>query len=298
MRKLVALEKSNAAPTLIVVAALFVFVCIAWALSSLNGVLILGIFFITFTSYSLPSLIELGSQDHYVNALSKSYRSSLREALQAGHPLGIIYILENLLRQLSDSGIDFQPVRRNVSTPQGDNTSISYVVGYPDQSRLRNAIILAKEAFDNWEDISRLGGIAAQIQTLDMIKEYIRSEDVWIAGMKPDVGNRRIEQYHYFYTKEDLDADLEKYFASQPESPLKSAPKQPMTQMPAQRPVILPISKSPPSFDEWISRNPHIKYLDHQEQQSHYLEFLNGTTSLSPNGDDQPTPSEPDSEVW
>lgn len=298
MRKLVALEKSNAAPALIVAVALFIFLCISWALSSLSGVLLLGIFFITFISYSLPGLIELGSQDHYVNALSKSYRLSLRDALQASHPLGIIYILENALRQLSDSGIDFQPVKRNISTPQGDNTSISYVVGFPDQSRLRNAIILAKEAFDNWEDISRLGGIAAQIQALDMIKEYIRTEDVWIAGMKPDVGKRRIEQYHYFYTKEDLDADLEKYFATQPVSSLNSAPKHLMTQMPAQRPAKSPISQPPPSFDEWISRNPHMKYLDYQEQQSHYLEILNGTTSLSPNGDDQPTPSEPDSDIW
>jgi hypothetical protein len=297
MRKLVSPEKVNPAPLLIAALPALIIVCLTWMLSSGFGVLMAGAFFMVFIIILLPDCIDPGSSE-YLNALSMSYRLSLRDALQASHPLGIVYILENVLRQLSNSAIDFQPVKRNVSTPQGDNTSISYVVGFPDQSRLRNAIILAKEAFDNWEDIGRLGGIAAQIQALDMIKEYIRTEDVWIAGMKPVVGKRRIEQYHYSYTKEDLDADLEKYFATQPESSLNSAPKQPMTQMPAQRPVNSPISQPPPSFDEWITRNPHMKYLDHQEQQSHYLEILNGTTSLSPNGDDQPTPSEPDSDIW
>lgn len=298
MRRLVPPEKGNPVLMIILFALIFLVpVCLAWMVSSGFGVLMLigGLFFM---AYMFLSGFFDTSSGEYLAALSKAYRLSLRDALQANHPLGLIYILENVLSQLSSSGIDFQPVKRNVSTPQGDNTSISYLVGYPDQSRLRNAIILAKEAFDNWEDIGRLGGIAAQIQSLDMIKEYIRTEDVWIAGMKPDVGKRRIEQYHYFYTKEDFDADLEKYFETQPESSLNSAPKQLKTQMPAQRPVKSPISSPPPSFNEWISRNPHMKYLDPQEQQSQYLEILNGTRSLSPNGDDQPTPSQPDSDVW
>jgi hypothetical protein len=218
----------------------------------------------------------------YVAAISDAYRQSIKAAVQCDHPEGVVYILAKTLEQLEMVGINFPPSRRGVTWDDGS----SEVIGYPDQSKLKNAIRLAHEISCNWDDITRLGGVSAQIQAMESIHRLIESEDISIHGMRPSF--KRVDAlYAYSYTEEDYSKGLGRDLISARSS--ESSPNQPRYHQTDSRPQLNRNSQLPgkiavlsfqdfttenlASFDQYLKTNPSLQYLSDQERRQEYATY-------------------------
>lgn len=196
----------------------------------------------------------------YEEAISRAYRWSIRASLETNYAEGIIYILNNTLAQLQTVGINNQPAKRS---EYGDTW------GYPDQTKLRNAIKMAEEVRQQWGDITRLGGVAAQIQAMENIKNMIRSEDVWMYGMRESMKvNLGKELYWFSYPDEDHRAISE--LNNNPISPPPPIvePKPPVNNPPS------PPPQRVLTFEEYLQQHPGLLYLKPPEQREEYHKYL------------------------
>lgn len=198
--------------------------------------------------------------NEYCRAISRAYRWSIRAALETNYPEGIIYILNNTLAQLQVVGINYQPAKQS---------SYGDTIGYPDQTKLRNAIKMAEEVRQQWGDITRLGGVAAQIQAMENIKNMIRSEDVWMYGMRESMKvNLGKELYWFSYPDEDHQAisELNNNTISPP--PPIVEPKPPVNNPPS------PPPQRVLTFKEFLQQHPGLLYLSEPEQEEEYKKYL------------------------
>lgn len=138
---------------------------------------------------------------NYCRAISSAYRWSIRAALETEFPEGIIYILENTLKQLKKVGVNNQPYKQSESYSDGT----SDVRGFPNQTNLRNAIRMAQDLSREWDALALHGGFTAQIDAMERVKTLIRPEDMWL-----DRGNMRVylgkELYWFYYDESDRPA--------------------------------------------------------------------------------------------
>jgi hypothetical protein len=212
------------------------------------------------------------SKTSYIECISRAYRQSMKAAIQCDWPEGVMYILANTLKQLEMVGIDFPPSRRNYTWR--DQTS--EVIGYPDQSKLKNAIRLAHEISSNWDDITRLGGVSAQIQAMESVHRLIEPEDISIHGMRPDV--KRVDAlFAYSYTEEDYRSGLGRDLISTRSS--ESSPNQFSSYQkdsgPQPHPRQQELATATLTFQEFLARNPSVRdFLPPEEQHLEYHRYL------------------------
>ena len=220
----------------------------------------------------VSSVNSFHSKTAYVECVSRAYRQSIKAAIQCDWPEGVMYILANTLKQLEMVGIDFPPSRRNYTWR--DQTS--EVIGYPDQSKLKNAIRLAHEISSNWDDITRLGGVSAQIQAMESVHRLIEPEDISIHGMRPDV--KRVDAlFAYSYTEEDYRSGLGRDLISTRSS--ESSPNQFSSYQkdsgPQPHPRQQELATATLTFQEFLARNPSVRdFLPPEEQHLEYHRYL------------------------
>lgn len=214
----------------------------------------------------------------YLIAIANSYLWSIKSAIQCQYPWGVGYILEKTIDQMNAVGITYLPTKRNQSYPDGS----SEIIGYPDQSKLKAAVMLAREVSRNWEDITRLGGVSAQIQAVEAIHRLIESEVVWIAGMSPDY--KRIDKlYWYSYTEEDCKNGLGR------DLPTISTPPNSEIGDPRQqsefKTISLATNNSRPviTFDQFLESHPSVReFLPFEEQELEYRRYLQLSSASKP----------------
>jgi hypothetical protein len=234
-------------------------------------------------------------QLEYNKAVSTAYISSIKNALEADHPDCIEYILSNTLDQLKNLGI----------THHGQQIHLYGVAqGYPDQSKLRNAILLAQEFFAEWDSISRLAGVTGRLQALEVLKNTFRDEAVWMAGMWPEC--IRINEIYYF-SCEDLDVGshrLSQDPVSVRETQVKPEQHEAVKQVEALQGSTIDRTELKPrnattvtiTFEEFLSLNPYLRYLSPEEQRRHYSSFAADVSATS--GQVTTEESGGDQDIW
>ncbi|MCA2553455.1 MAG: hypothetical protein IM466_06845, partial [Microcystis sp. M04BS1] len=142
-------------------------------------------------------------------ALSNAYRWSIREALQTTHPDGIIYILDNVLKQFDKFNLNLQPQRTNYNqsrTKSHADSGISYtygisdVKGFPNRTNLKETINMAQTLS---QEIAKLN-LAEKSRAMGEIRDRIQAEDMWLDWKTFDLTNKYdLDVYWYSYTEED-----------------------------------------------------------------------------------------------
>lgn len=208
-------------------------------------------------------------QLEYNKAVSTAYESSIKNALEADHPNCIAHILSRTLDQLKSLGI----------THHGQKIHLyGHVQGYPDQSKLRNAILLAQEFSAEWDSISRLAGVTGRLQALEVLKNTFRDEAVWMAGMWPEC--IKIDEI-YFFSCEGLDVGAHRL--SQDPGLVRETQVKPEQHEAARRDEALKGSTidrkelqprntttDTNTFEEFLALNPYLRYLSPEEQHRQY----------------------------
>lgn len=130
------------------------------------------------------------------------YQRSIENALEADHPAKIVFILNNTLANLNRLGLtEYSPYSvqsERVNTKS--NQSFMQTYGIPSPRKLKDAIDLAEEFCEQWEEITRRGGKAAQIQAMDRIKQVFSSEFFYLdcIGTRSNVYCKK-DQKNYAY---------------------------------------------------------------------------------------------------
>lgn len=219
-------------------------------------------------------------QLEYNKAVSTAYISSIKNALEANHPECIEYILSNTVDQLKSLGI----------THHGQQIHLyGEVQGYPDQSKLRNAILLAQEFSAEWDSISRLAGVTGRLQALEVLKNTFRDEAVWMAGMWPECV--KINDIYYFSCE---DVDVGSYHLRQdpglvcetqdkPEQHEAVKQKESLRGSSFDRTELEPRNETTATitFEEFLALNPYLRYLSPEEQRRHYSSLAANVSAIS-----------------
>jgi hypothetical protein len=233
---------------------------IIWSVITILGTIILDI--VSYLYLKMASLME---------ALSNGYRRSIKEALQAEYPEGVVYILDNILKQFDKFSLNLPPYQipytqgysinnnnnnyDNIST----STGISYVKGFPNRTNLREAMNMAQALSEEWSNLNpaeksrAMGEIRAKIEKEDML--------LGIEGHGRNLKNKsHLPVYWFSYTEEDP-------IPQTPTSKIKP---------PVNPPQVL-------NFDEWINQNPVIQRFSKQVQIEAYQRYLQsiGVNNLS-----------------
>lgn len=234
-------------------------------------------------------------QLEYNRAVSNAYISSIKNALEADHPDCIEYILSSTLDQLKRLGI----------THHGQKIHLyGEVQGYPDQSKLRNAILLAQEFSAEWDSISRLAGVTGRLQALEVLKNTFCDEAVWMAGMWPECN--KIDEIYYF-SCEGLDVGSHR-LSQDPvlvrETQVKPEQHEAVKQVEAlqgstnDRTELQPRNATTVTitFEEFLSLNPYLRYLSPEEQRRHYSSLAADVSATS--GQVTTEESGGDQDIW
>jgi len=209
-------------------------------------------------------------QLEYNKAVSTAYISSIENALEADHPDCIEYILSSTLDQLKSLGIVHHGRKIHL---------YGEAQGYPDQSKLRNAILLAQEFSAEWDSISGLAGVTGRLQALEVLKNTFRDEAVWMAGMWPDC--IKINEIYYFSCE---DIDVAAHRLSQDTVLVRETHVKPERHEAVKQAEALKVSTiyraelqpklattSTITFEEFLTLNPYLRYLSPEEQRRHTL---------------------------
>lgn len=220
-----------------------------------------------FYGFLFLCLFILEAPNNYRYAISSAYYFNIRQALEVEYPEGIIFILQNIINELDKFGLsDFTHYKEQ---------SNGEVIGVPNIITLRNAIKLAKEVSQEWEELGRLGGVAAQIQAMEIIKNLIKQEVLildWRAKSTgggwylPFKGGQPI--YKFWYTDEDHQAiSKPNHYPMPPKQPIPHNPNPPVDHYspPPQRVL---------TFEEFLQQHPGLFYLTEPEQREEYHKYL------------------------
>jgi len=178
-------------------------------------------------------------------ALSKGYRWSIREAYQAAHPEGVVYILDNILQQFDKFGLNLPPEKISITEQNpwlswlyalngGIITGTNNFMGFPNRTNLREAMNMAQTLSEEWSNLNTaeksraMGEIRARIQTEDMLLNWNKKE----FSLK---NKYHLSVYSFTY--------IEKNHHPTPT---------PKNQPPANPSRVL-------TFDEWINQNPQFR---------------------------------------
>jgi hypothetical protein len=126
-------------------------------------------------------------------AISSGYRWSIKAALETPHPEGVIYILENTLKELNKFGINYQPGGSSYTSDDGVND----VKGFPNKTNLREAIDMAHVLSAEW---SRYNAVERS-RAMGEIRAKIQSEDMWLdwERIKLTKEQSRLDAYWFKY---------------------------------------------------------------------------------------------------
>ncbi|MEB3189907.1 MAG: hypothetical protein VKL42_06150 [Snowella sp.] len=261
------------------------------------GFITSGIGFI-FIPFVIPRMVNVRRRN-YRYTVSNVYHWHIRNALETEHPEGIIYILQNAINELNKFGItQFSSYKKQYSFSKSDSNrgtseSMSETRGVPNKTNLRNAIKLAQEISQEWKDIGRSGGVGAQIQKMEEIKNLFKEELIyldwenWILKIK---GGQPI--YEFWYTDEDY------YAVSKPKK--QTATKASVNNPSRPSPRIL-------SYEEFLQQHPELYLLSEGERRREYNKYLvsMGVQPQSPtnrpaygNNSSDKTSNKKDDSVW
>lgn len=211
---------------------------------------------------------------NYRNTISWAYKLNINATLQTEYPEGIIYILENMIKELDKFGIsDYQSYKSSIGWTDQDNYSRNEIIGIPNLTTLRNAIKMAHKISREWGEITRLGGDMAQIQAMDNIKNMIREEQ-----MSLDLKNIKVKGgpkiYRFYFTEEDyvavtgLNNNTSKSGRTPYKPPIPNIPKPPVNNPPS------PPSQRVLTFEEYQQQHPSVMYLEPPERREEYRKYL------------------------
>lgn len=237
---------------------------------------------------------------NYRNTISWAYELNINAALQTEYPEGIIYILENTVKELDKFGIsDYQSHKSSIGWVDKDNYSRNKIIGIPNLTTLRNAIKIAQEVSEKWGEITSLGGAVAQVQSMENIKNLIRTEVMSLdLDNKTKVkGGQKI--YRFYFGEEEYRAvtGLNNNTGKSGRIPHKPPVDNPSTP-PPQR--IL-------TFEEFRQQNPSLLYLKPEDQRKDYHKYLasmgvqppsSTTRPYSPDNSSYGTGNKEDNSVW
>ena len=228
------------------------------------------------------------ANENYRNTISWAYKVNINAALQTQYPEGIIYILENMIKELDKFGIsDYQGYKRSIGWVDKDNYNRNEITGIPNLTTLRNAIKIAQEVSKKWGEITCLGGAVAQVQNMENIKNLIRTEE-----MSLDLKNQKVKGgqkiYRFYFTEEEYVAvtGLNNNTGKSGRTPHKP----PTHKTPVDNPPIPPSpSKKIMTFEEFLQQNPGLLYLSKHEQIEEYHKYLASMGVQPPSSRTRPT---------
>ncbi|NEP10925.1 MAG: hypothetical protein F6K14_12060 [Symploca sp. SIO2C1] len=129
---------------------------------------------------------------NYVSCISDAYCWSIRESLTTERPEGIIYILQNILKELK---------KFNLNNRQPYKTNNGTIWGFPNQTNLKEAIYMAQDLSQHWISLDA----TQRSRSMGEIRAKIQSEELFLSWRymhKNDIPhNKKI--YWYSYTDED-----------------------------------------------------------------------------------------------
>ncbi|MEI6443905.1 MAG: hypothetical protein WCO29_12470 [Nostocales cyanobacterium ELA583] len=225
-------------------------------------------------------------------AINEGYHLSIKEALVTEYPHGVVYILENVLQHLENFDLNFLPERHQHNW---------LVYGWPNQTKLKEAIRMAKILSFEWEKLNP----AEQSQAMENIRQKIQTEDMYLGGNwvinnlngeidykgvdldeihKQDIigifksildSKSRKERYLRF--KNYLQFKIYKYYYGYDDYQADLAQSNEGYRNPS-----LEFAQSPPkiaaqevsSFTEWVQNNPVIQKFTESQQRKAYQKYL------------------------
>lgn len=222
-----------------------------------------------------------------LDAATCCYQWSLRNAIKCQHVEGVVYILKNTLGELRKTSIPLTgPYKYN-----GNKW------GIPDIARLESALTLAIETRDRSDEIRHLAGETGLIQSIEVIKNMIRGED--ISFRYEEVSAMARDEWNWF---DWTDSDQREYIASHRQQITRDISTQTTNQTRTPIPStseqfsVLSLdqftSTHLASFEKYQQINPSLQYLSEDEQlrtykayqKSEYQRYLDrvGFGKLSP----------------
>ncbi|NCS24797.1 MAG: hypothetical protein GPI96_09870 [Microcystis aeruginosa BS13-02] len=214
--------------------------------------------------------------------ISNAYTWSIKEALRTEYPEGIIYILDNTLKQFKRFGLDLRPYK--VGAYSGGLHSItaimvffgkrSEVMGFPNLANLKEARNMAQDLCQEWLHRNS----TERSRAMSEIRHKIAEEDMLLIfgffvgetgfGWKKVVSLSKVEDknvYWYSYTEEDHHNNQSFSNPTPPTPPTPQTPT-PKPQPPSNTSQVL-------SFEEWVNQNPALQHFSEQEQREAYQRY-------------------------
>ncbi|MDY7048001.1 MAG: hypothetical protein RPG89_05110 [Microcystis panniformis WG22] len=212
-----------------------------------------------------------------------AYTWSIKEALRTEYPEGIVYILDNTVKQFKRFGLDLRPYK--VGAYSGGLHSIpammvffgkrSEVMGFPNLANLKEARNMAQDLSQEWSHRNS----TERSRAMSEIRHKIAEEDMQIVcglfvgktgfGWKKVVSLSKVEDknvYWYSYTEEDHHNNQS-----------FSNPTPPTSQTPTPKPQPPSSTHSSTSrvltFEEWVNQNPALQHFSEQEQREAYQRY-------------------------
>ena len=199
-------------------------------------------------------------------AINEGYYLSIREALITEYPQGFVYILENVLLHLQNFRIDYLPLREQEGW---------LVHGWPNQTKLKEAVRMAKTLSLEWEKLNP----TEQSQAMENIRQKIQTEDMYLGSSWVRTKEGEIEYpgpnisiskdcykfkiYHYYYNYDDYQADLAQSNEGYRNPSLEFAHSSPEID-----------AQEVSSFTEWVQNNPVIQKFTESQQRRAYQKYL------------------------
>ena len=131
----------------------------------------------------------------YIQAIRSAYIWSIKEALKTEYPHGVVYILENILKELDKFELNWNPDSR---FSNGDR------YGFPNKTNLKETIKMARELSKDWEQLNALEPAKAS-QYMAAIRARIQQEDFYLwTNIEPKKGQ---DIYYFSYNEKDYQAE-------------------------------------------------------------------------------------------
>jgi hypothetical protein len=242
------------------------------------------------------------------NAINEGYYLSIKQALLTDYPHGIVYILENVLKQFNNYGFNYLPHRETV---------FERVRGWPNTGNLKSVITTARYIMERWDELNPV----EQSEQMANLRAKIQPEDMWLWGLltKPNYGpsyyqhgcpdlklsghHYSINIYKYYYDEEDYRRDRGNKL---PKHHVPNVNPEPQPNFPTTYPQPEP-PKRILTFEEFLQQHPGLLYLLEREQREEYHKYLasmglqppsSTTRSYYPDNSNYVTENREDDSVW
>jgi hypothetical protein len=265
------------------------------------------------TSILLVWRYKLGNSTILARRLVNSYLLSIQEALRTEYPDGVVYILDNILKQFKRFDLDLRPYK--VSAYSGGVNNIYAIIifssrrsdamGFPNLANLREAMKMAQDLSQEWLKFSS----TERSRGMTEIRAKIKEEEMQISfglfagktgfGMKKVFALNKVQDknvYWFSYTEEDH-RNNQSFSHSTPQTPTptpqpssNSSQVLSFEELMNQNPILQELSEQEQletyqkyltskgvnllSFDEWLSQNPEYQVFSEEEQKQAYYGYL------------------------